>query len=110
MTSRISKTLIAALAFGAINALPQPKAITSRAEPTDNTDLIASILTAPTTIKGFRKILTNGQSLLSGDDLVKATVFDFNDNPAATIPIPGSQGGHTTSVSTPIFSSISSNY
>jgi hypothetical protein len=105
MPSPISKALIAALAFGAVNALPQPKAHTPRAAPTDNTELIASVITAPTTIKGFRKLLTDGQNLLSGDDLIKATIFDFNDK-ANTFLIPGSEGGSTSGVSTPIYLSI----
>jgi hypothetical protein len=46
------------------------------------TALIASLKTAPTTVDRFKLLLTGADGkLLSGADLAKRVVFDFNDNP-----------------------------
>ena len=86
--------LIAALAFSAVNALPQPQAAPSSAPaPINNDALIAELKTAPTAIRRFRELLTNaGKELLTGADLIKATVFDFNKGAQ---PFGGTQGGVT---------------
>jgi len=100
MPSMISKTLVAALAFGLVHALPQQISTPTKAAPpsgpTDNTELIAKLKTDPSTVKRYRRVLTDGQKLLTGADLEKATVFDFQEN---VIPVGGTQGGSTATVS-----------
>jgi len=106
MSSIITKVLVAALAFGAAQALPnpvQPSQLTSSvavasststvappaATPVDNTALIIELETAPTAIKRFQKLLTAaGQKLLSAAELQKIVVFDFN----GATPNPGAKG------------------
>ncbi|KAF2259045.1 hypothetical protein CC78DRAFT_621326 [Lojkania enalia] len=102
MPTTISKAFVAALAFGAVYALPQSRTPAPRAAaPSDNTELIADLVTDPTVIKRYRRLLTDaGQQLLSGEDLAKATIFDFQKDP---IPVRGSQGGVTTSSDTETF-------
>lgn len=107
MSSIITKVLVAALAFGAVQALPNPvqpsQSISSvavasststvappAATPVDNTALIIELETAPTAIKRFQKLLTAaGQKLLSVAELQKIVVFDFN----GATPNPGAKGG-----------------
>lgn len=95
MPSTLAKCFIASLAFGAATALPQ---FDKRADPIDNDALLADLITTPSQIKRFQKLLTDGgQSLLTGDGLTKQTVFDFNE---VTFPTPGGgQGAGATSVS-----------
>ena len=106
MSSIITKVLVAALAFGAAQALPNPVqpsqsnssvAVASSsstvapaaATPVDNTALIIELETAPTAIKRFQKLLTAaGQKLLSVAELQKIVVFDFN----GATPNPGTKG------------------
>jgi oxalate decarboxylase/phosphoglucose isomerase-like protein (cupin superfamily) len=101
MSSTIAKIFVAALAVGVAQALPAttssavaPPASSSAAAapaPAANNDaLIASLETAPTSIDRFKKLLVGADGkLLSGDDLRKQVVFDFNGASAA----PGSKGG-----------------
>lgn len=106
MSSIITKVLVAALAFGAAQALPNPvqpsQSISSvaaassastvaspAATPVDNTALIIELETAPTAIRRFQKLLTAaGQKLLSVAELQKIVVFDFN----GATPNPGAKG------------------
>ena len=91
----LTKVLVSALAFGAVNALPQPKA--RQAAPVDNTSLLADLITTPTHVKRYRKVLTDDSGkLLTGDALAKAATYDFNTN---TIPVVGSNGGSAAAVS-----------
>lgn len=90
----ISKVLVAALAFGAVQALPQPQAQPSStpapAPAADNAALFRDLLTAPTAIKRFQRLLTSGgEALLTGDALKKLTVFSFNN----ATPAPNAKGG-----------------
>ncbi|KAF2203907.1 RmlC-like cupin [Delitschia confertaspora ATCC 74209] len=106
----ITKTLMCGLAaISAIQAIPHPvnnnpttpgpvvaapSATNSppAVAPMDNTNLIKDLLTAPTAIKRFQRLLTAaGQKLLSADDLKKLVVFDFNGATPAT----GAKGGAT---------------
>jgi hypothetical protein len=94
----ITNTLIAALAFGAVNAYPQsasssatvatttPAATPAPAPPATSeeekkkaADLFRDLLTAPTAVKRFQRLLTaQGESLLPADVLQNLTVFNFN--------------------------------
>jgi len=93
----ISKVLVAALAIGAVQALPQPQnaqpsSTPAPAPPTDNAALFRDLLTAPTAIKRFQRLLTSGgEALLTGDALKKLTVFSFN----GATPAPNAKGGAT---------------
>lgn len=82
---------VVAIALGTTNAFPTPMG----SSPNDNTGLIAQLLTAPTQIKRYRKLLTDesGNKLLEGDRLTNATIWDFNQNGNA---VPGGQGGSTS--------------
>jgi mannose-6-phosphate isomerase-like protein (cupin superfamily) len=84
----ILELFITALALGSTNAFPTPMGIS----PTDNTNLIAQLLTTPTQIKRYRKLLTDesGNHLLQGDRFTNATIWDFDQN---NYVIPGGQGG-----------------
>jgi hypothetical protein len=76
----------------ALNALAAALVLgASYAAPIDNTDLISQLITTPTHIQRFRKLLTDasGTKLLEGADLIKATVWDFKQNGS---PNPGGQG------------------
>lgn len=100
----ITKTLIAAVAVSAVQALPQasfttvttPSSATATPAASPDADaqkaLFAGLFTAPTAIKRFKLLLTEGgQSLLSGDALKKLIVFDFN----GAEPAKGAKGGAT---------------
>ncbi|KAF2688040.1 RmlC-like cupin [Lentithecium fluviatile CBS 122367] len=107
----ITKTLIAGLAFGAVNAYPQAAspstavaytttpASTPTATPPAPADdaekkaaLFRDLFTAPTAIKRFQRLLTaKGESLLSGETLRSLTVFNFN----GAKPAEGAEGGAT---------------
>jgi hypothetical protein len=88
--------LAAALLLGTSYAAPTPDAN----KPIDNTDLLGQLITTPTQIQRFRKLLTDasGTKLLEGEDLIKATVWDFKQN---GFDVPGSQGSSISGVSTP---------
>jgi hypothetical protein len=82
----------------AVQALPQPQAAQpsatpAPAAPANNADLFRDLFNAPTAIKRFQRLLTSGESLLTGEALRKLTVFDFN--PAK--PAAGAKGGATLS-------------
>jgi hypothetical protein len=97
--SAISRVLVAALAFSAAQALPQPNTLIQRADngPTDNTALIESLKVAPTVVKRYQKLLTNdGKELLPEADIVKATTFDFTKNKSR---VPGANGAMSSVVS-----------
>lgn len=98
----VTKALIATLAtVGAVNALPQvqPKPSTNATAPTvpapteDQAQLFRDLFSAPTAIKRFQRLLTEGQTLLTGAALKKFTVFDFN----GAMPATGAKGGATKS-------------
>ena len=95
---------VASLALGAVQALPQhiharqdnaTSTPAAPAAPASTPDIFDDLLTAPTAIKRFQRLLTVGEGpegpeLLKGDDLRKATVFTFDRNMA---PPPGAEGG-----------------
>ena len=99
----ITNIVVAALALGAVQALPQAKpsqsasdayatttsAAPPAATPTDNqAQLFRDLFTAPTAIKRFQRLLTNGgQTLFTGDALRKMVVFPFDSGaPTANSP------------------------
>ncbi|OAG08596.1 uncharacterized protein CC84DRAFT_1239874 [Paraphaeosphaeria sporulosa] len=84
----VSSTFIVALVLGVTHAFPTPMGNS----PDDNTDLIAQLITTPTQIKRYRKLLTDesGNKLLDGDRLTNATIWDFEQN---GFVVPGGQGG-----------------
>lgn len=95
MVSSVFKTLLVAFAFSGTNALPQQKRQSESV--TDNTALLEKLMTDATAIKRLQRLLTkDGKELISPEDLVKATTFDFNKD---TFPVPASQGGVVSSVS-----------
>jgi hypothetical protein len=85
----LTPLLLSLLVLGFTHAAP-----TARAEtPANNDALIAELITTPTVFKRFRKLLTDaGQTVLTGADLAKATIYDFK---ATQYPIVGSNGGST---------------
>jgi hypothetical protein len=87
--------IAAALLLSTSYAAPTPDAN----NPADNTDLLSQLITTPTQIQRFRKLLTDasGTKLLEGDDLIKATVWDFKQKGFA---VPGGQGSSISGVST----------
>jgi len=100
----ITNIVVASLALGAVQALPQhiharqdnaTSTPAAPAAPVSTPDIFDDLLTAPTAIKRFQRLLTVGEGpegpeLLKGDDLRKATVFTFDRNMA---PPPGAEGG-----------------
>lgn len=98
MHAAISNVFVATLALGIANAFPTPMGNS----PNDNTDLIAELITAPTQIKRYQKLLTDesGNKLLEGDKLLNATTWDFNQN---GFVVPGGQGGLASSASLETF-------
>jgi hypothetical protein len=93
MTPSMLKTVVAALAFGTVQAFPTPFGNS----PNDNTEVIEKLITTPTQSERFRKLLTDasGNKFLAPDELAKATVWDFNQN---YHNITGSQGGINSAV------------
>jgi hypothetical protein len=93
----ITKFIVVAIAtFGSVQALPQGIAPTSTAAATpaptdDQAQLFRDLFTAPTAIKRFQRLLTQGETLLTGEALKKLTVFSFND----ATPAPNAKGGAT---------------
>jgi hypothetical protein len=90
----ITQSLVAAiLAFGAVQALPQQQAqaTPAPAPPAANSNamLFLDLLTAPSAVKRFQRLLVKGGDLLKGADLAKIIVFDFN----TAKPANGSSGG-----------------
>ncbi|CAI9637807.1 spherulin-1b precursor [Alternaria burnsii] len=87
----ITKVIVASLALGAVQALPQrlgarqdmvaSASSAAPAAPSSTPDIFDDLLTAPTAIKRFQRLLTTGPSndaeLLTGDALRNATVFTF---------------------------------
>lgn len=97
MISITELVVVAVAAFGSVHALPQsltpsstPSAPAAPA-PTDQTQLFRDLFTAPTVVERFQRLLTQGEALLTGDELKKLTVFSFNNAEAA----PNSKGGAT---------------
>lgn len=102
-------TIVAAVAFSAVKALPQatfttstspttatapatPSAAVPSPDPEVQAALFRDLFSAPTAIKRFQRLLTaKGQSLLSGDALKNLVVFNFN----GAIPAKGAMGGAT---------------
>jgi len=91
MHSSNLKVLVAALAFSTANALPTS---------TKNPELIGQLITTPTQFERYRKIVADpsGTKLLSGEELAKATIWDFDQDQGS---IPGSQGGSSSGVRFP---------
>ncbi|KAF2007681.1 RmlC-like cupin [Amniculicola lignicola CBS 123094] len=103
--STITKIFIAGLAaISSVHALPKghaassvtpaatpaPSASPPAAPPVDNTALIKDLLTAPSAIKRYQRLLTvGGQTLLPAEELKKVVVFDFN----GAKPAPNAKGG-----------------
>jgi len=107
----ITKVAIASLALGAVQALPQSQgyqsvpaaSATSVAPPaaTASQDaLFDDLFTAPTAIKRFQRLLTQGQTLFTGDALRKMVVFTFDSN---TPPPAGAKGGVAVSANIETF-------
>ncbi|KAF3010900.1 hypothetical protein E8E13_009822 [Curvularia kusanoi] len=87
-------SVLALAAFGSVQALPQnyPSGTATAAAPAatdDQTQLFIDLLTAPTAVKRFQRLLVQGTSLLTGDALRALTVFSFNN----ATPNPGAKGG-----------------
>jgi hypothetical protein len=85
-----------AMAFSAVQALPQPQATPAVPAPApapteDAAALFRDLFTAPTAIKRFQRLLVKGETLLTGDALRKMVVFPFT--PAN--PAPNAKGGAT---------------
>jgi hypothetical protein len=94
----ITKMLVVAItALSSVGALPQPipsttlTTIPTPAPTADQAQLFRDLLTAPTAIKRFQRLLTSSSALLTGDALKKLTIFSFNN----ATPAPNSQGGAT---------------
>ncbi|KAF1979741.1 RmlC-like cupin [Bimuria novae-zelandiae CBS 107.79] len=97
----ITKTFLAAVALSAVQALPQQSLTTvmtpstatatpAAAAPSLDPELKKALADATTEIERLKLLLTTqGQTLLTGEDLKKATVFDFND----AKPAKGAKGG-----------------
>jgi mannose-6-phosphate isomerase-like protein (cupin superfamily) len=98
MHAMLSKVFITGFALGITNAFPTPMG----SSPNDNTNLIAQLMTTPTQIKRYRKLLTDesNNKLLQGDQLINATIWDFEQNGDA---VPGGQGGSASSANLETF-------
>ncbi|KAI8938958.1 hypothetical protein NX059_004808 [Plenodomus lindquistii] len=103
-----SKAIITTLvALSAVNGLPQVKPqpaanATVPAPPTPTeiqAQLFRDLFSAPTAIKRFQRLLTEGQTLLTGAALKRFTVFDFND----AMPATGAKGGATKAANVETF-------
>ncbi|KAH8710253.1 RmlC-like cupin domain-containing protein [Phaeosphaeriaceae sp. PMI808] len=87
----ISQFLAASIiAVVAVHALPQPQDNANSASD-ETAILFRDLFTAPTAIERFRRLLVEGETLLSGDALKKLIVFAFT--PA--FPAPNAKGGAT---------------
>jgi hypothetical protein len=93
----VTKVVIAAVALGAVQAFPQshvyqPSAVSSAPPaPTSTPDIFDDLLTAPTAVKRFQRLLVDGaQKLITGEALRKMIVFTFNPD---TTPPANSTGG-----------------
>jgi hypothetical protein len=77
----ITKIIVASLAVGAVQALPQRL---GARQASSASDIAASLLTAPTAVQRFQRLLTQGEGdnieLKSADELRKVTVFPFKKN------------------------------
>jgi hypothetical protein len=86
-----SRSILAAFAFGAANALPTSTLSSALSPaPTDISALIAKLKTDATAAEQFQQLLANNGQPLDPSDLAAATVFDFTKNPSPAI---GTQGG-----------------
>ncbi|KAF9696859.1 hypothetical protein EKO04_005228 [Ascochyta lentis] len=90
--------VVAVAAFGSAQALPRGMASSSTAPapaapaPTDKQAyLFRDLFTAPTAVKRFQRLLTQDETLLTGEDLKNLTVFSFNN----AMPAPNATGGAT---------------
>lgn len=109
MIINTTKIIILALGtIGSVQALPQsmsassPTPTTTSAAPeatNDQAQLFRDLFTAPTAIKRFQRLLTQGSTLLTGDALKALTVFSFNN----ATPAPGAKGGATKSANIETF-------
>lgn len=90
--------VFAVATLGSVQALPQSyspySTATAPAAPSatpDQSYLFDDLFTAPTAIKRFQRLLTQGETLLTGEALKKLIVFSFNN----AVPAPGAEGGAT---------------
>lgn len=109
--STFTKVIVAALTLGAVQALPQAQGFptvnatattttVAPPAPTANQDaLFDDLFTAPTAIKRFQRLLTQGQTLFTGDALRKLVVFTFDRN---TPPPAGANGGVAVAAVSPV--------
>ncbi|KAF1848255.1 RmlC-like cupin [Cucurbitaria berberidis CBS 394.84] len=106
----VTKVLVAGLAaLGAVQALPQtvrPSSTPAPAAPApapapaqDQTALFRDLSAAPTLVQQFRRLLTSGETLLTGDALKKLIVFSFN----GATPANGAKGGATKAANVETF-------
>jgi hypothetical protein len=93
----ITKVVAAALTFGVVRAIPQTQAAqlisvsSTPPAPSSTPDIFNDLLTAPTAVKRFQRLLVDGaQKLITGDALRKMIVFPFDP---ATAPPSGTTGG-----------------
>jgi hypothetical protein len=100
----ITKIFVASLALGAVQALPQrlgarqdmiaSSTSAAPAAPSSTPVDFGGLLTAPTAIKRFQQLLTQGEGddreLINAKDLRKMTVFTFDNK---TVPPKNSLGG-----------------
>ncbi|KAF1829737.1 RmlC-like cupin [Decorospora gaudefroyi] len=111
----ILKVVVAALALGTVQALPQPQAAqssattaTSMAAPAataDQSPLFNALFTAPTAIKRYQKLLTEGttKKLLTGDALRNAVIFPFGNSAELAPGAPGGKGEKAVSANIETF-------
>lgn len=93
MTSSVSRAILLAVVIGAINTAAHP--FVRNNAPSEVKKLIAELKVEPTRFDRFHDILTSdGQTLLTGQELADATVFDFNTG----YPVPGGEGGTVQTV------------
>lgn len=96
----ITKFIVVAIAtFGSVQALPQGLTPAPPAPTDDKAQLFRDLFTAPTAIKRFQRLLTQGETLLTGSALQKLTVFSFNN----ATPAPNAKGGATLSANIETF-------
>ena len=99
----LSQTLIGLAAISAVEAQPHRSSCTagSTARPAATADagqsLYRDLLSAPTAIQRFRRLLVDGEGLRIGDALKSLIVFDFNDSQ----PAPGAMGGSSKAAVSP---------
>ncbi|KAH9869178.1 hypothetical protein IAQ61_006383 [Plenodomus lingam] len=96
-----TKAVVAALAtLSAVHGLPQAATPPSSSSPPEDVALLARDLrAAPTVVKRFQRLLTQGGALITGEALKKATTFVFHD----ATPSPKAKGGATKSANVDTF-------